>query len=471
MHYDHIILISLDTLRSDCIASNPFKLWPERYPSLVPPRTPVLDAFAASGAFFPNAISAAPYTSASHGTYLTGQYPLRHGVFEFYGGRISSPTLFTYAKAAGRATIATVDFPIILGEQLGFTRDIDHYMIEDDTGFIDAVLEARTSLSFAHFGGIHVPYGFHKLKFGGDEYRRTVEQMESELPRDLAIHLDELTETYRGEEDVRIFLRYKRALHYFYETGQYTRMFDLYLRGLEFFLETRFAPFLDRLESGLRAAGRSYLIVLFGDHGHEFSKSSFGNFNSFSEGVVRVPVIFKADDVAPGMFSERIRTADVMPTIMELAGMRPDADHRPDGVSLASVLREGTAPPADAVALCQCYTADANDFVAYQRRQLAGDSPEPIRHVKLFELAYLGNQRVLRRSHEYSTNFDRLLLVDEPVLVEQFDADLKPVADPDGEPTEALSLLKAYNATYRPAARVIAAGDTRRGLRNMGYRV
>jgi choline-sulfatase len=469
--YDYIVLISLDTLRSDCIGVNPYRLWPDLYPDLRPPRTAVLDEMATSGAFFPNAISAAPYTSASHGTFLTGQYPLKHGVFEFYGGRLSSPTVFTYARSAGYRTIATVDFPIILGEELGFTRDIDRYLIEDEYGFCDALLQANRSVGFAHFGGIHVPYGFHKLRFGGDDYRRTVEQLESELPTELPLHLDELTETYRESEDVEVFLRYKRALHYFFETRQFARIFDLYLRGLEYFLESRFAPFLERLQARLEASGRNYLIVLFGDHGHEFSAASFGNFNSFAEGVVRVPVIVKGTGIQQGMFRQRIRTADVLPTILELAGLQPDPRFPLDGVSWAGVLRDGAPPPADAVALCQAYTADANDFVDYQRRQLAGLSPEPIRHVKLFELAYVGDYRVLQRSHEYTANFDRIVVIDEPPQVERFDANLKPVAEPGRDPSAALALLKAYNEQARSSVRVIAGIETRSGLRNMGYRV
>lgn len=469
--YDHVVLVSLDNLRSDCIGLNPFRLWPRLYPALRRPDTRVLDDFVGQGAFFLNTIAAAPYTAASHGTYLTGRFPLHNGLYEFYGGRLSGPTIFTYARRQGRATVASVDFPIILGPELGFTADVDRYLVEDDDGFIDAVTGAPRALGFVHFGGIHVPYGFHKLRFGGDAYRDMVARLESELPPELPFHLDELTETYRDAEDRMLFLRYKRAVHHFYETGAYARLFDLYLRGLEHFLRTRFQRFLSRLRERLDAGGGRWLIVLFGDHGHEFSPGSFGNFNSFSEGVLRVPVVFVGDGIEPQVRPERIRSADVVPTLLELMGMEPLAGHPLDGRSLAPVLWGGGAPDPNPVAFVQAYTADANDFVAYQKRQLAGGTPEPLRHVMLGEVVYSGDRRVLRELHRYSPGFDRIDALPGTPVVERFDASLVPRPDPEHDPSAELALLDAYDAGRRPAATVPADDATRIGLRNMGYQV
>jgi hypothetical protein len=138
-HYDHVVFVSVDTMRSDAIATHPFPLWPSKYPTVRGVKTGVLDELARGGVFFPNMVSAPPYTAASHGAIFTGQYPLRNGLHEFYNGSLRSPSVFTYGKRAGRRTVMKVDFPIILGPELGFTRDIDVYLTEDDDRFIDAV--------------------------------------------------------------------------------------------------------------------------------------------------------------------------------------------------------------------------------------------------------------------------------------------------------------------------------------------
>jgi choline-sulfatase len=470
MHYDHIVFISLDNLRSDVLGASPHRLWAREYPGLQPAATPVLDELASRAAFLSNTITPAPYTSASHASYFTGLYPLRHGLYEFYGGHLDAPTVFSYGRMRGMRTVMKVDFPIILGPELGFTRDIDQYMVEDDQRFIDTVVEADSSVSFAHFGGIHVPYGFHKLQFGGDHYRQAVERLEAELPPDLPLHVDELTETPRASEDLHLFLRYKRAVHHLYETQQYTRLFDLYLRGLEFFLRERFAPFLDQLLGRLEKRGKRPLVVVFGDHGHTFSRDSFGNFNSLDEGVLRVPVLVYGEGVVPGTHTDRVRTIDVLPTVLDLAGWPTLPDHPPDGATLAPWLRGEGPAPGDRVAFSQAYTADANEFVAYQKRQLAGQAPEPLRHVMLGEVVYLGQRRVLRRYHRYSETFEQILPISPAPAVERLQDGL-PQPDPDHHPLQELDLLDAYNRHRRPPRPVVANDQVRDGLRGMGYHV
>lgn len=466
MTYDHIILISLDNLRSDVIAANPHGHWTAEFPGLEPPRTTVLDDLAHEGAFLSNTITPAPYTSASHASYFTGLYPLHHGAYEFYGGTIAAPTIFSLARGQGMRTIMKVDFPIILGDDLGFTRDVDDYLVEDDQGFIDAVARTTRSVSFAHFGGIHVPYGFHKLKFGGRHYVSMVERLESELPPDLALHVDVLTETPRDLDDMQLFLRYKRAIHHFYATARYSRLFDLYLRGLEFFLETRFEPFLRQLRERLR--DRRVLLVVFGDHGHTFTRDSFGNFNALDEGVLRVPVILVGDGVPHKLHTRRVRTIDVLPTVLDLAGIPSQV--RFDGQSLLEGLR-GTAPLEDRIAISQAYTADANDFVAYQRRQLAGGTPEPLRHVLLGEVVYKGARRVMRRFNRYSDDFQEILPVSSPPSVEWVDPSGATIPDPDHRPVDEIEILDRYNRDRRPVSPVVADDAVRRGLRDMGYNV
>lgn len=469
--YDHVVLISLDTLRSDGIAASPDPLWPADHPRLAAPDTGVLDDLARSGAFFSNVISAAPHTGPSHGTMFTGRFPIAHGVHEFYNGRISVPTVFTHGKRAGRRTIMKVDFPIILGPQLGFTRDVDDYLVEDDDGFIDAVLAAESSVAFAHFGGIHMPYGFHNLRYGGDDYRRKVVELEQEVPPDVPLPVDQLTETYRDPEDEHLLLRYKRAYHHLYECGRYERIFELYLEGIGYFVGRRLAPFLDRLLSGLRARGRTFLLVLFSDHGHQIDADSLGNFNTVAEGVLRVPMIFVGEGVEPAIHRQRIRSVDLLPTLADLVGFERVVGCPYDGRSLAGVVRGEESLAGDAPAVAQAYTSDAGEFVEHQRRQLAGEEPEPLRHVLLTEAAYLDDHRLTRTHHRYVDSFSRLEAIEPQEVMEVFDAHRRPVVTTEGDPTLLGRMLDDYNALRSPPQPVAASASVRAALRGMGYRV
>src|SRR4051812_43244677 len=96
--YEHIVFVSIDTLRSDCINANPLRMWPVKYPHLAMPDTSILDEMVARGCFFANCVSAAPYTSASHATIFNGKWPLRHGVFEFFNRKLRGETIFTSSR-------------------------------------------------------------------------------------------------------------------------------------------------------------------------------------------------------------------------------------------------------------------------------------------------------------------------------------------------------------------------------------
>ncbi len=174
--YDHYVLVSLDTFRSDALAANPYKLWPAKYTIAEPPQTPMLDKMAGEGTLFPNCISAAPYTSASHASIVTGKWPAHHQVVEFFNHRLRGRTVFTWAQKLGFRTYLKSDFPLILGPHLGFSDDVDNFIIEDDERYLAELDTSHPTFSLVHFGSIHAPYGFHNLHYGGDAYRQRVRE-------------------------------------------------------------------------------------------------------------------------------------------------------------------------------------------------------------------------------------------------------------------------------------------------------
>lgn len=468
-HYDHVVLISIDTLRSDALSVCPHPLWPGTHPGVHAVDTAVLDSLARSGAYFPNVISAAPYTAASHGAIFTGQFPLHSGVHEFYNGTLRAPTVFTYGRRAGRSTILKTDFPIILGPELGFTRDLDTYLVEDDDGFIEAVADAESSVACAHFGAVHTPYGFHNLAFGGDAYREKVRELEAGLPESLPF-ADLLVESYRDPEDTDLLVRYKRAVAHLHSQGEYERLLQLYLDGVEHFLKTRFEPFLERLTERVAAAGQTMLLAVFADHGEEFAQHTNGHFNSMAEAVLRVPLIIAGDGIVPGVHSDRIRTVDIAPTLLDLAGIPTAATGVLDGRSLAAVARGEQPLAGDAPALAEAYTSKLNEFVDYQRLQLSGGKPEPLEHFLVGHSAYLDDRRVVRLTRRYSQWFLDLDESDQS-WVERFDENRVPHREPGADPSALLSLLEDYRTALKDSEPVPVSDEMRAQLRALGYAV
>lgn len=405
--YRRIVIVSVDTLRADAIEAAPTCLFTDKFGLAARPSTPMFNRLVEQGHYFSHTISAAPYTSTSHASFFSGRWPLRHGLYEFYNRRLSGPTLFTLAKQRGLRTIFKTDFPIILGDRLGFTDDVDDYLVEDDEGVLDAIAQDRPSLSFVHFSGAHVPYGFHNLKFGGSRYRDKIAELGAEIGGFSDLPADQLLETYRDDEDRHHLICYKRAVEFFYDRKDYRRLMQLYLEGVSFFMRERFDPFMEKLLSLLR--GTDSLLVVFGDHGEEYDDASRGHFDSLNEGVIRVPMIFCGRGVVRGQTDTPVRSIDLFPTLLDGLGWR-DAAGEIDGTSLADIVFGGDGRTADAarLAFAQTYVCDASEFLSFQNRVFAGDnSARHLRHMLYKEGAWLGNNRVIRQHHAYG---DRELL-------------------------------------------------------------
>src|SRR6185436_19566387 len=114
----NILLITLDTLRADhlsCYGSKSVS-------------TPNIDALAARGVRFAQAVAQVPLTTPSHASILTGAYPQIHklrdnGEFVLDG---SIPTLATLTRDAGFDTAAFIG-AAVLNHHFGLRRGFDHY--------------------------------------------------------------------------------------------------------------------------------------------------------------------------------------------------------------------------------------------------------------------------------------------------------------------------------------------------------
>ena len=99
--YAPVILISIDTLRSDHLPAYGYR----------GVETPNIDAFRRDGILFRNAYSHCPMTLPSHVSILTGLLPTQHGVRDnqgFHFDAAKHPTVASLLRAHGYATGAAV---------------------------------------------------------------------------------------------------------------------------------------------------------------------------------------------------------------------------------------------------------------------------------------------------------------------------------------------------------------------------
>lgn len=398
--FKNIVVISIDNLRADCLASNPINLYKQKHNTEVQVDSSVIDNIAAKGTFFTQCISAAPYTSASHGAFFTGMWPIRNNLYSFFNRKIKSKLIFEGAKESGYHTVFQTDFPIILGPYLGLNAGVDDYFIEDELAALEKVEREERVLGFFHFAGCHYPYGFHTLKYSGSDYENKVQELEQKF------HItnndapsESWSESFRGAQDSSLLVRYKRAIDYLYESGKYDELFDLYLEGINYFFKNRLSPFLERVIDYIDRTGG--LLVIFADHGEEWGEQAHGHYNSLQKGVLTVPAIFYSPQkVKQQTITSAVRSIDVGATIMDLV-WSGDAKGL-DGTSLISTVSNGD-PIAGQAAFAQQWGGreTMREFEEFQKKSIKrGKLLKPLDQYLKQETVIWNGKQLLKRYNE-----------------------------------------------------------------------
>jgi choline-sulfatase len=408
--YDKIILISLDTLRSDCIQANPYKLFPNSYKTTQKLKPNKLDELVKKASFFPNTISVAPYTSASHAAYFSGKWQRKNGIYDQFNSKLKSKTIFDIAKHNGYNTIFKTDFPLVLGKYLNFLNGVDDYFIEDESSALAQLKKHDKSFAFFHFGQIHYPYGFHSLKYGGNDYENKVIELEKKYNIDHdTINLEDMAvESFRDEKDLELLYRYKAVVAYMYANKMDNELFDLYLEGINYFHEHLFNAFIEKLQKSLE--GQRYLIVIFGDHGEAWTDQTYGHHNSTDEGVIRVPLLFYGTDIPEGVIqSDRVRTIDLFPTLLGAMGSKDDVDF--DGTDLNEYLSSNKALQlANRDAFSAVWVNELKDILEktdsiLEGKELLTDSRQSIKYSACM---YMGNYKYLQYYKNFAHRSEKL---------------------------------------------------------------
>lgn len=295
----NLLLISIDCLRSDALGA----ISSNNRPSL----TPHLDQLCQRAACFPLTITAAPFTTPSHASILTGAWPAQHGVRTLVGTTLRRDVPTLAERLADWQSVA-IPGVFILNRASGVLRGFEH---------VAEVVD-----------GPWDPYGGHVRP-----------------ARDVARLFLEWQQYQR--DPARPWL----ALLHFFDAHARTANADRthYEQGLRL-IDT----FVGRVLAEVDASRT--VICVFGDHGEGLGDGEFGHGRTLCEAAIRVPMIV-AGEAPAGIDRSLRRTIDLAPTVLGMLGHQwnpelPGADLFVDtgrriGVTeLCPLVREsGAAPP------------------------------------------------------------------------------------------------------------------------------
>jgi arylsulfatase A-like enzyme len=420
-----VILISVDDLRYDALSCEPDTRYLDRYGLAALRRTPTMDALAARGARFGQAISAASYTPASHATMLTGRFPPAHGVRAFMAHGLDSgvATLAETFAASGFHTVSAIDFADMF-TLLGLDRGFEQRFGPDDGALLAHLTDHASEplFCFMHLVDVHPPVGesFCPPWDGyNDDFYTELERTAS----DLGLRAGPLRVNGTDPEEARLAaVALSGQIRTWAEDRRIADLveFPRYLAGVRKFDSGR----LRRLLNGLEEAGllADALLVLTSDHGQAAMAGwrmgdptvplKFDHGETLVEEAIRVPLVMVGPRIPAGMaINKQVSLADLAPTVLDWAGL--DADEGTQGRSLLGLL-EGT-DDSDSTAYAEVWFHDRAALSRHLRRALAtGGLPAEGYETFL-------NQRVVRtRRYKYSRRGSELAASDWGAPVAEF---------------------------------------------------
>ena len=280
--------------------------------------TPTVDELAAGGLRFDQAIAAAPWTAPSMMSMVTGLYPHRHG---YYAWNEPDPRVQTVFDAFSRGERDVATF--VFDREFLFTG-LRNANVLGETDTLDEVVawlrhsHERPFLCFVHSWATHMPRRIRHAE--RKEWRSAKLEFLSRLQDGGAAGI----ESCRAE--------YREGVEYMSETLLAELLAELEATGLH---ETTAIVFLsDHGESwGERLSDKTELKGIYHLHGA-----------TLYDEIIRVPLLVSAPGrIEPAVVDAQVSSVDVVPTMLDLAGLPP---LECDGVSLiARAAGDGAGEP------------------------------------------------------------------------------------------------------------------------------
>jgi len=311
-----VLLLSIDTLRADHLG----------YAGYEKARTPHLDALAARGHIFRQAITPVPRTTPALGSLLTGLSPHHHGAREVGEVMTATDTLPARLQAQGWQTIGISAIKVAGPEQnldLGFDSfDVLHDAPADKLTAQALMRVQDTSrecplLLWIHYADPHFPYL---------PPTRWKDQPTAERCRALGKKASE------GKlARYRLFENRNGMAESVLE--ECTALYDAEIAFTDHAVGLLF--------DGLNAMGRNNPLITFtADHGENLGEWGlyFEHGPNGHDASLRVPLVMAGPGISPGESHGAAQTEDVAPTILTM--LQPDAKvGHMDGKSLINQMK------------------------------------------------------------------------------------------------------------------------------------
>ncbi len=323
----NVLLISVDMLRPDHLGCY-------GYGRSTSPR---IDRLAAEGALFENAISSTSWTLPAHAALFTGLADSVHGCVDT-DRRLAENrrTLAERLRDAGYATVGFFSGPY-LHPVFGLGQGFEQYV--DCTSY--AGLNARTADETGRVDGTAVSDASHADVTNPQVYQKVSNWLRANRRRPFFmfvhmwdVHFDfippppydrKFDPDYRGSVSGKNFL-FDVAVNASMPKRDLEHLIALY-DGEIAWTDEHIGRILDDLDAlGLR---ESTVVVLISDHGTEFFEHGLkAHRQSLYDEVIRIPLIVRYPGrIEPGRrHAAQVRMIDVLPTIMNLAGLDEPVD-------------------------------------------------------------------------------------------------------------------------------------------------
>jgi arylsulfatase A-like enzyme len=320
----NVLLITLDTTRADHLGCYGYQF----------PTSPQIDQLAAESVLFDKAIAQAAVTPVSHASMLTGLDPYHHGLRVLHGlvnNRLSEKQLTVaevWQQAGGQTAAFVSAFPA--GSNFGLAQGFEHFDEQfpqsDGRGLVGrngGVNTGRSQRRANHTSAAAIKW----LDETADQNRPFLMWVHYFDPHDakfrppeefVQAHLQEFDPSSKTPADV---LR---------------TIYDVEVR----YMDTYVGELLNALKQ--RRLWDNTIVILTADHGEGLGDHDWWSHGILYQEQIRVPLLVKVPGIPGGSrVSSLVRTTDLMPTMLEAAGL-PAAMRPPcDGESLLGCLRSG----------------------------------------------------------------------------------------------------------------------------------
>jgi len=319
----NILLITIDALRADHLGCYGYKR----------NTSPNIDKLARESVLFSWAVSQGAFTAPSIPSIMTAKYPISHGVMT-WGDSVNS-SLVTLAEILKKNGFTTVSisandfFSSIMGLDRGFdglSRGVNLPAGEITRRAVRWMKNNRSGNFFLwlHYFEPHQPYR-PPLRFK-NEFTANIDKGKQAR---LVKILDRERTNHEAYGDIGGITKFgmvdgRRELDF------YIGLYDAEIK----YADEQIGVLLDELKKmGLE---ENTLIILSADHGEGLGEHNlyFTHGDFLYDELLHVPLIIKFRKLFPRhkVIGSQVRLIDIMPTILDIAGIRPPA--RIDGVSL-----------------------------------------------------------------------------------------------------------------------------------------